>query len=185
MGNDRTLSKARKIAQRLAGQIEKLSDALEDLELEFAMLMKTIDKMESKQGTSREVQIDVSAKVDEEDDNDFDVTNTSAPTVKGRRKFLLFRCCERTGFTSFNEGANAKECVRRTRHEQHQHRGACIIQAIGHDHEESGSTQCTKQTERDSNVHPQFALLWVASCKNAGEENRCTEHRREIRSDRV
>ena len=50
MGNDRTLSKARKIAQRLAGQIEKLSDALEDLELEFAMLMKTIDKMEAKQG---------------------------------------------------------------------------------------------------------------------------------------
>lgn len=87
MGNDRTLSKARKIAQRLAGQIEKLSDALEDLELEFAMLMKTIDKMESKQSTSREVQIDVSVKVDEEDDNDFDVTNTSAPTVKGRRKF--------------------------------------------------------------------------------------------------
>ena len=87
MGNDRTLSKARKIAQRLAGQIEKLSDALEDLELEFAMLMKTIDKLESKQGTSREVQIDVSVKVDEEDDNDFDVTNTSAPTVKGRRKF--------------------------------------------------------------------------------------------------
>ena len=87
MGNERTLSKARKIAQRLAGQIEKLSDALEDLELEFAMLMKTIDKMESKQGTSREVQIDVSVKVDEEDDNDFDVTNTSAPTVKGRRKF--------------------------------------------------------------------------------------------------
>tara|TARA_A100001234_G_C12591726_1_gene370875 strand:+ start:429 stop:692 length:264 start_codon:yes stop_codon:yes gene_type:complete len=87
MGNDRTLSKARKIAQRLAGQIEKLSDALEDLELEFAMLMKTIDKMESKQGSSREVQIDVSVKVDEEDDNDFDVTNTSAPTVKGRRKF--------------------------------------------------------------------------------------------------
>ena len=87
MGNDRTLSKARKIAQRLAGQIEKLSDALEDLELEFAMLMKTIDKMESKQGTSREVQIDVSVKVDEEDENDFDVTTTSAPTVKGRRKF--------------------------------------------------------------------------------------------------
>ena len=87
MGNDRTLSKARKIAQRLAGQIEKLSDALEDLELEFAMLMKTIDKMESKQGTTREVQIDVAVKVDEEDDNDFDVTNTSAPTVKGRRKF--------------------------------------------------------------------------------------------------
>ena len=87
MGNDRTLSKARKIAQRLAGQIEKLSDALEDLELEFAMLMKTIDKLESKQGTSREVQIDVAVKVDEEDDNDFDVTNTSAPTVKGRRKF--------------------------------------------------------------------------------------------------
>ena len=87
MGNDRTLSKARKIAQRLAGQIEKLSDALEDLELEFAMLMKTIDKMESKQGTSGEVQIDVSVKVDEEDENDFDVTNTSAPTVKGRRKF--------------------------------------------------------------------------------------------------
>lgn len=87
MGNDRTLSKARKIAQRLAGQIEKLSDALEDLELEFAMLMKTIDKMESKQATSREVQIDVSVKVDEEDENDFDVTNTSAPTVKGRRKF--------------------------------------------------------------------------------------------------
>ena len=87
MGNDRTLSKARKIAQRLAGQIEKLSDALEDLELEFAMLMKTIDKRDSKQGTSREVQIDVSVKVDEEDENDFDVTNTSAPTVKGRRKF--------------------------------------------------------------------------------------------------
>lgn len=87
MGNDRTLSKARKIAQRLAGQIEKLSDALEDLELEFAMLMKTIDKMESKQGTSQDIQIDVSVKVDEEDDDDFDVTNTSAPTVKGRRKF--------------------------------------------------------------------------------------------------
>ena len=87
MGIDRTLSKARKIAQRLAGQIEKLSDALEDLELEFAMLMKTIDKMESKQNTSRDVKIDVSVKVDEEDENDFDVTNTSAPTVKGRRKF--------------------------------------------------------------------------------------------------
>ncbi|MGB1897893.1 MAG: hypothetical protein CMA18_003180 [Methanobacteriota archaeon] len=86
MGNDRTLSKARKIAQRLAGQIEKLSDALEDLELEFAMLMKTIDKMEAKQGSSKDVQIDVSVKV-EEDENDFDVTNTSAPTVKGRRKF--------------------------------------------------------------------------------------------------
>ena len=87
MGNERTLSKARKIAQRLAGQIEKLSDALEDLELEFAMLIKTIDKMESKQGTSRDVKIDVSVKVDDEDENDFDVTNTSAPTVKGRRKF--------------------------------------------------------------------------------------------------
>ncbi|MCH2645012.1 MAG: hypothetical protein MKZ54_06925 [Candidatus Poseidoniaceae archaeon] len=87
MGNDRTLSKARKIAQRLAGQIEKLSDALEDLELEFAMLMKTIDKMEAKQGTSRNVEIDVSVKIDEEEEDDFDVTNTSAPTVKGRRKF--------------------------------------------------------------------------------------------------
>ena len=87
MGNDRTLAKARKIAQRLAGQIEKLSDALEDLELEFAMLMKTIDKMEAKQGTSRNVEIDVSVKIDEEEEDDFDVTNTSAPTVKGRRKF--------------------------------------------------------------------------------------------------
>ena len=87
MGNDRTLSKARKIAQRLAGQIEKLSDALEDLELEFAMLMKTIDKMEAKQGPSRNVEIDVSVKIDEEEEDDFDVTNTSAPTVKGRRKF--------------------------------------------------------------------------------------------------
>ena len=87
MGNDRTLSKARKIAQRLAGQIEKLSDALEDLELEFAMLMKTIDKMEAKQGTSRNVEFDVSVKIDEEEEDDFDVTNTSAPTVKGRRKF--------------------------------------------------------------------------------------------------
>ena len=87
MGNDRTLSKARKIAQRLAGQIEKLSDALEDLELEFAMLMKTIDKMEAKQGTSRNVEIDVSVKIDEEEEDDFDVTNTSAPTVKGRRMF--------------------------------------------------------------------------------------------------
>ncbi|DAC51458.1 MAG: hypothetical protein CMA49_03495 [Euryarchaeota archaeon] len=87
MGNDRTLSKARKIAQRLAGQIEKLSDALEDLELEFAMLMKTIDKMEAKQGTSRDVEIDVSVKINEEEEDDFDVTNTSAPTVKGRRKF--------------------------------------------------------------------------------------------------
>ena len=87
MGNERTLSKARKIAQRLAGQIEKLSDALEDLELEFAMLMKTIDKMEAKQGTSRDVEIDVSVKINEEEEDDFDVTNTSAPTVKGRRKF--------------------------------------------------------------------------------------------------
>ena len=87
MGNDRTLSKARKIAQRLAGQIEKLSDALEDLELEFAILMKTIDKMEAKQGTSRNVEIDVSVKIDEEEEDDFDVTNTSAPTVKARRKF--------------------------------------------------------------------------------------------------
>ena len=87
MGNVRTLSKARKIAQRLAGQIEKLSDALEDLELEFAMLMKTIDKMEAKQGTSRDVEIDVSVKINEEEEDDFDVTNTSAPTVKGRRKF--------------------------------------------------------------------------------------------------
>ena len=87
MGNDRTLSKARKIAQRLAGQIEKLSDALEDLELEFAMLMKTIDKMEAKQGTSRNVESDGSVKIDEEEEDDFDVTNTSAPTVKGRRKF--------------------------------------------------------------------------------------------------
>ena len=87
MGNDRTLSKARKIAQRLAGQIEKLSDALEDLELEFAMLMKTIDKIEAKQGTSRDVEIDVSVKINEEEEDDFDVTNTSAPTVKGRRKF--------------------------------------------------------------------------------------------------
>ena len=43
--------------------------------------------MEAKQGTSRDVQIDVSVKVDDEDDDDFDVTNTSAPTVKGRRKF--------------------------------------------------------------------------------------------------
>ena len=87
MGNDRTLSKARKIAQRLAGQIEKLSDALEDLELEFAMLMKTIDKIEAKKGTSRDVEIDVSVKINEEEEDDFDVTNTSAPTVKGRRKF--------------------------------------------------------------------------------------------------
>ena len=87
MGNNRTLSMARKIAQRLAGQIEKLSDALEDLELEFAMLMKTIDKMEAKQGTSRDVEIDVSVKINEEEEDDFDVTNTSAPTVKGRRKF--------------------------------------------------------------------------------------------------
>ena len=87
MGKDRTLSKARKIAQRLAGQIEKLSDALEDLELEFAMLMKTIDKMDAKKDSSRDVQIDVSIKTDEGDEDDFDVTNTSVPTVKGRRKF--------------------------------------------------------------------------------------------------
>ena len=85
MGNERTLSKARKIAQRLAGQIDKLSEALEDLELEFAMLMKTIDKMEAKQGSSRDVQIDVSVNV--EDEEDFDVTNTSAPSAKVRRKF--------------------------------------------------------------------------------------------------
>ena len=53
MGNDRTLSKARKIAQRLAGQIEKLSDALEDLELEFAMLMKTIERWNQARHFSR------------------------------------------------------------------------------------------------------------------------------------
>ena len=51
------------------------------------MLMKTIDKMEAKQGTSRDVEIDVSVKINEEEEDDFDVTNTSAPTVKGRRKF--------------------------------------------------------------------------------------------------
>ena len=36
-------------------------------------------------GSSRDVQIDVSVNV--EDEEDFDVTNTSAPSAKVRRKF--------------------------------------------------------------------------------------------------
>ena len=52
MGTERVLAKARKLAKRLANKIDELSDSLEDLELEFAMLVKTIDKLESKQGSS-------------------------------------------------------------------------------------------------------------------------------------
>ena len=89
MGTDRVLAKARKLAKRLANKIDELSDSLEDLELEFAMLIKTIDKLESKQGSTKtvasDVQIDVAIEVQEDDD--FDVTNTSAPSAKVRRKF--------------------------------------------------------------------------------------------------
>ena len=89
MGTERVLAKARKLAKRLAGKIDELSDSLEDLELEFAMLVKTIDNLESKQGSTKavasDVQIDVS--IDVQEDDDFDVTNTSAPSAKVRRKF--------------------------------------------------------------------------------------------------
>lgn len=89
MGTERVLAKARKLAKRLANKIDELSDSLEDLELEFAMLIKTIDKLESKQGSTKMVasddQVDVS--IDVQEDDDFDVTNTSAPSAKVRRKF--------------------------------------------------------------------------------------------------
>jgi hypothetical protein len=53
------------------------------------MLIKTIDKLESKQGSTKmvasDVQVDVS--IDVQEDDDFDVTNTSAPSAKVRRKF--------------------------------------------------------------------------------------------------
>ena len=89
MGTERVLAKARKLAKRLADKIEALSDSLEDLELEFSMLVKTIDKLEFKQASTKavasDVQIDVAIEVQEDDD--FDVTNTSAPSAKVRRKF--------------------------------------------------------------------------------------------------
>lgn len=82
MSDKRLLRKMKKLASRIHQQMENVRDVMDDLEIEFELLQSQISKLELKRSKSSDLEEDVDMILEEEDDEQIDMENTSSVTVK-------------------------------------------------------------------------------------------------------
>ena len=82
MSDKRLLRKMKKLASRIHQQMENVRDVMDDLEIEFELLQSQISKLELKRGKSSDIEEDVDMILEDEDDEQIDMENTSSVTVK-------------------------------------------------------------------------------------------------------
>ena len=90
MSEDRTLRKLKKLTKRLSSRMEEMRDLMDDMEIEFEMMQKQINRLEKgkkvisspKQASeSDEVLVDTEEANDDVDD-DIDLENATTVFVK-------------------------------------------------------------------------------------------------------
>tara|TARA_A100001234_G_scaffold190770_1_gene177061 strand:- start:853 stop:1083 length:231 start_codon:yes stop_codon:yes gene_type:complete len=72
----------KKLASRIHQQMENVRDVMDDLEIEFELLQSQISKLELKRNKSSDFEEDVDMILENEDDEQIDMENTSTVTVK-------------------------------------------------------------------------------------------------------
>ena len=82
MSDKRLLRKMKKLASRIHQQMENVRDVMDDLEIEFELLQSQISKLELKRSKSSDIEEDVDMILEDEDDEQIDMENTSTVTVK-------------------------------------------------------------------------------------------------------
>lgn len=90
MGEERTLRKLKKLTGRLSTRMEEMRDLMDDMEIEFEMMQKQIDRLEKKSGgapapsKSQKAKVEPSENIidDDDDDDDIDMENTTTVFVK-------------------------------------------------------------------------------------------------------
>ena len=82
MSEKRVMRKLKKLAARISAKIESVRDEMDDLEIEFELIQKHINKLESMPRNATTSEEEVSILVEEEED-EIDIENSSAvPTPK-------------------------------------------------------------------------------------------------------
>lgn len=90
MGEERMLRKLKKLTGRLSTRMEEMRDLMDDMEIEFEMMQKQIDRLEKRSGGAPAPSKGKKAKVgpsediieDDDDDDDIDMENTTTVFVK-------------------------------------------------------------------------------------------------------
>ena len=72
----------KKLASRIHQQMENVRDVMDDLEIEFELLQSQISKLEVKRAKASNNDEEVEVMLDEEDDEQIDLENTSTVTIK-------------------------------------------------------------------------------------------------------
>ncbi|MBQ59648.1 MAG: hypothetical protein CMA66_03765 [Euryarchaeota archaeon] len=84
MSEKRIMRKLNKLASRIHSKIETVRDEMDDLEIEFELLQKQIQKLQAKTSSkvtaadNEEVVLEVD---DDEDDEEIDLENSSAVSI--------------------------------------------------------------------------------------------------------
>jgi len=90
MGEERTLRKLKKLTGRLSTRMEEMRDLMDDMEIEFEMMQKQIDRLEKRSGgtpapaKSKKAKVKASEEIieDDDDEDDIDMENTTTVFVK-------------------------------------------------------------------------------------------------------
>ncbi|MDA8801772.1 hypothetical protein OAV04_02020 [Candidatus Poseidoniaceae archaeon] len=90
MGEERTLRKLKKLTGRLSTRMEEMRDLMDDMEIEFEMMQKQIDRLEKRSGgvpastKDKKAKVEVSEDIidDDDDEDDIDMENTTTVFVK-------------------------------------------------------------------------------------------------------
>lgn len=81
------MRKLNKLASRIHSKIETVRDEMDDLEIEFELLQKQIQKLQTK--TSNEAtpsnEVKVTLEEDENEDEEIDLENTSAVNITPKK----------------------------------------------------------------------------------------------------
>jgi hypothetical protein len=85
MSEKRVIRKMKKLAARISDKMESIHDVMEDLEIEFEMLQKQIQKLESKKGSNKisdAEEAETTSSEQDDEDEVVDLENTSVVTLK-------------------------------------------------------------------------------------------------------
>ena len=87
MSEKRIMRKLNKLASRIHSKIETVRDEMDDLEIEFELLQKQIQKLQTK--TNNEAtpsnEVKVTLEEDENEDEGIDLENTSAVNITPKK----------------------------------------------------------------------------------------------------
>ena len=84
MSEKRIMRKLNKLASRIHSKIETVRDEMDDLEIEFELLQKQIQKLQAKTSSKAPAadEVEVVLEVDEDQDDDYiDLENSSAVNI--------------------------------------------------------------------------------------------------------